>query len=35
MNTPALHPRLAAVTDRIIERSRATRETYLARILIK
>lgn len=32
MNTPALHPRLAAVTDRIIERSRATRETYLARI---
>ena len=32
MNTPALHPRLAAVTDRIIERSRATRETYLARV---
>lgn len=32
MNTPALHPRLTAVTDRIIERSRATRETYLARI---
>lgn len=32
MTTPAIHPKLAAVTERIIERSRPTRETYLARI---
>ncbi|KPN74429.1 phosphogluconate dehydratase [Neisseria sp. 74A18] len=33
MNTPApLHPKLAAVTERIIERSRPTREAYLVRI---
>ena len=27
----AIHPQLAAVTERIIERSRATRSTYLQR----
>ena len=33
MSTPTpLHPTLAAVTERIIERSRATRQAYLARI---
>ena len=33
MSTPTpLHPTLAAVTQRIIERSRATRQAYLARI---
>ena len=32
MNTPTLHPILAAVTQRIIERSRPTRAAYLERI---
>ena len=32
MNTPTLHPILAAVTQRIIERSRPTRAAYLDRI---
>ena len=32
MNTPTLHPTLAAVTQRIIERSRPTRAAYLERI---
>ena len=32
MNTPTLHPTLAAVTQRIIERSRPTRAAYLDRI---
>ena len=32
MNTPALHPTLATVTQRIIERSRPTRAAYLERI---
>ena len=32
MNTPALHPTLATVTQRIIERSRPTRAAYLDRI---
>ncbi|MGQ0710628.1 MAG: phosphogluconate dehydratase [Rhodoferax sp.] len=29
---PSVHPRLAAVTQRITERSRATRQAYLARV---
>ena len=32
MNTPTLHPILAAITQRIIERSRPTRAAYLERI---
>lgn len=32
MNTPTLHPTLATVTQRIIERSRPTRAAYLERI---
>ena len=32
MNTPTLHPILAAITQRIIERSRPTRAAYLDRI---
>ena len=32
MNTPTLHPTLAAITQRIIERSRPTRAAYLDRI---
>lgn len=32
MNFSPIHPKLAEITERIIERSRPTREKYLAKI---
>ena len=32
MNPTPIHPKLAEITERIIERSRPTREKYLAKI---